>query len=146
MSVTFKDDLDGTEVSEADIKRGVRLIIETQDGERHEGSTLLDLAPTKYDALIALSDGDPAPVRTVFTPEEKLHRSKAVMAAIRKAASEAKNPDGTLMFPGMVNERGRQPEVIYTWYDTEYLPAQAAVEAEAGSEATVEETPARRRR
>lgn len=148
MSVTFKDDLDGTEVAESEVVRGVRLIIETSDGV-HKGSKELDLAPAKYDALVALSDGDAAPVRVVFTPEVKEHRSKELMAEIRAAARAAVNPDGTPMFPGeMVRDRGRQPEVIYTWYDTEYLPAQeqakaAAEAAEAAAEEVKAETPAK---
>lgn len=142
MSVTFKDDLDGTEVAESEVVRGVRLIIETSDGV-HKGTKELDLAPAKFDALVALSDGDAAPVRVVFTPEVKEHRSKELMAEIRKAAREATNPDGTPMFPGdMVRDRGRQPEAIYTWYDTEYLPALEAAKAEATPEPEAE-TPAK---
>lgn len=117
----YRDDLDGTVVSEDQVKKGVYITVGTRKGKK-----ALDLRPEMEAALIALSDGDPDLVRAVFTPRVEAARKVRTpeeMAAIRKAATEAKNADGSPMFEN-VKAKGRQPEVVYTWYYNEYLPAQ----------------------
>lgn len=120
--VRFTDNLDGTEHDEAGVKRGVVITVDGRKGKKP-----LDLTVATYEALVALSDGDADQVRTVFTPKLVVNgrhiRTPEEMEAIRVAARAATNPDGSRMF-AKVNDSGRQTNAIYTWYETEFLPAQ----------------------
>lgn len=130
--IIYTDDLDGTDVLDvSDVVRGVTITLETGDGEVHKGAKTLLLKRTTYAALTELSDGDADPVRDVFTPvtATRTGRSKTEMDAIRAAARDAKNPDGSAMFEN-VKDSGRPSNAVAAWYENVFLPAQQA-EADA---------------
>jgi hypothetical protein len=129
--IIYTDDLDGTDVLDVNaVVRGVTITIETEGGEVHKGKKPLLLKRATYAALTELSDGDADAVREAFAPVTRHVRSKAEMDAIRAAARAAKNADGSQMFEE-ISDTGRLRQVVYTWYENEFLPEQDKAAAEA---------------
>lgn len=118
--ITYTDDVLNT-----DLDDGVMLRKKfAYDGVEVE----LEVGPETDEAFtrfVELTDNRGSVLRELFAPDARKVRSKAEMDAIRKAAREAVNEDGSAMFE-KINDTGRLPNVVYTWYDNEYLPAQAA--------------------
>lgn len=86
----------------------------------------LDLLPGTFAAVEALLvKRDPELFRELFAPAARTQRTKAEVDEIRKVARE----NGF-----EVQDSGRLPRKVVTWYENEYLPGQAEGEAE-------EETP-----
>lgn len=80
----------------------------------------LDLLPGTFAALEALlAKHDPEPLRTLFAPAVRTQRTKAEVDEIRRVARE----NGF-----EVQDSGRLPRKVVTWYENTYLPAEQAEE------------------
>lgn len=110
------DDLDGTVSDE--VQQHTFVI----DGEEVEP---LDLRTVTFEAISdLLRKRDSSGLQRVFAPASLTHRSREENEAIRAAARTAKGENGEPLFD--VKPTGRPSNAVIEWYETVYLPAQAA--------------------
>lgn len=88
----------------------------------------LDLLPSTFAAVEALLvKRDPELFRELFAPAARTQRTKAEVDEIRKVARENGYE---------VQDSGRLPRKVVTWYENTYLPEQAAKAEGEGEEET----------